>query len=219
MLVMGCFLAACQQRSPESIASDTRVKNVAYPTKLIDIHGWHGIQVTNLKVNTWVECHFSFPSDFGSTQEEKSLLVYILTQRATLNDENCQSSVMSVYQALDQLLRIATNKQDGIAAGILLFQNFLGVMISLDGEIAEGYMESYVVPVLEKFDELNGLLDQSREIILADNICTNLQQHDDLKNPAFKKRIQVLIKRLNTKGMGRFARRIERCDLSRPVGQ
>lgn len=89
----------------------------------------------------------------------------------------------------------------------------------LDGEALESYTESYVVPVLEKFEKLDVVLDQASESIIAKSICINLQKYDDMKDPVFKKRIQVLVKRLNGKGMGRFAREIESCDLSRPPGQ
>lgn len=89
----------------------------------------------------------------------------------------------------------------------------------LDGEALEGYTESYVVPVLEKFEKLNAVLDPPRESVIAKSICANLQQYDDMKDPVFKKRIHLLVKRLKVKGMGRFAREIEGCDLSRPPGQ
>ena len=104
-MIIACFLAACEQQSPAPVTSDGIAQNVTYPTKLININGWHGIMVTKLKVNTWVECRFSFPTDFGSTQEEKSFLVYLVTQRSSINDKDCQASVVSAYQALDQLLR------------------------------------------------------------------------------------------------------------------
>lgn len=126
---------------------------------------------------------------------------------------------MGAYQALDQLLRLVVVKQDTAAARLLLYRGTVEMPFSLDGEMLEGYTESYLVPLLEKFEKLNTVLNQQGESIIAKSICANLQWHDDMKDPVFKKRIQVLVKRLNTKGMGRFAREIESCDLSRPPGQ
>lgn len=222
ILAIACFVVACEQRSPEPVANEGRVQNVTYPTSLTNINGWHGIQVTKPKVNIlgveMVACRLSFPADFGSTQEEKDFLVYLVTQRSNLNDKDCQS-VESAYQALDQLLRLVVAKQDTATAHLLLYQGTMETPFNLDGEMLEGYTESYLVPVLEKFEKLDTALDPPRQSVIAKDICANLQWRDDIKDPAFKKRIKVLTGRLKAKGMGRFAREIESCDLSRPPGQ
>src|SRR4030065_536217 len=223
ILTITCFVVACEQRSPEPVANEERVQNVTYPTKLNNINGWHGILITRPKVNIWgveiVECRLSFPADFGSTQEEKNFLVHLVSKRAELNDKDCQFSPVGAYQALDQLLRLVVEKQDPVAAHLLLYRGTVEMPFHLDGEMLEGYTESYLVPVIEKYEQLDTVLDQARERVIAKDICANLQWRDDIKDPAFKKRIKVLTGRLKAKGMGRFAREIESCDLSRPPGQ
>jgi hypothetical protein len=223
ILAIACFVVACDQRSPGPVAAEGRVQNVTYPTRLTNINGWHGIQVAKPKVNIRgveiVECHLSFPADFGSTQDEKNLLVHLVSQRSEINDKDCQFSPVGAYQALDQLLRLVVAKQDTATDRLLLNRGTTEMPFNLDGEMLEGYTESYLVPVLEKYEKLDTVLDQARESVIAKSICVNLQRYDDMKNPIFKKRIQVLVKRLNAKGMGRFAREIESCDLSHPPAQ
>jgi len=138
---------------------------------------------------------------------------------AVRSKTDCWISPDDIYQALNQLLRLVVDKQNPAAANLLLYSGTAKTPFNLDGEAAEGYTEHYLIPVLEKFDKLNTVLDQARESVIAKSICANLQWRDDIKDPVFKKRIQVLVRRLNAKGMGRFAREIESCDLSRPPGQ
>ena len=124
---------------------------------------------------------------------------------------DCWISPNDIYQALNQLLRLATVKQNPEATRLLLHSGTAETPFSLDGEVAEGYTEQYLVPVLEKYEGLETVLDQARESVIAADICADLQWREDGKDTEYKKRIQVLVGRLNTKGMGRIVREIERC--------
>lgn len=220
MLVIVCFLIACEQQSPAPIASDGKGPNVTYPTTLTDMNGWHGIQVMRLPSNGRMNCSISFPPNFGIAEEERNLLIYMVARRVAVRSKtDCWISPNDSYQALNQLLRLVVEKQNPAAANLLLHSGTTEMPFSLDGETAESYTEDYLTPVLEKYEKLDTVLDQARESAIAKDICAVLQWRDDVKDPAFKKRIQALVKRLNTKGMGRFAREIESCDLSRPPGQ
>lgn len=220
MLVIACFLVACEQQAPAPVTSDGKGPNAAHPTTLTNMNGWHGIEVARSQLNGRMSCSISFPPNFGMSKEEMDLLVYMVAQRRAVRERtDCWISPNDVYQALNQLLRLVVDKQNPAAASLLLYQGTMEIPFNLDGEVAEGYTESYLVPVLEKYEKLDTALDPPRQSVIAKDICANLQWRDDIKDPVFKKRIQLLAKRLKAKGMGRFAREIESCDLSRPPGQ
>jgi hypothetical protein len=219
-LVIACFLLACKPQSPATAASDVKSQLVAYPTTLADMSGWHGIQVTQTPSNGRMNCGISFPPSFGMLEEERSLLIFMVAQRVAVRSKaNCFISPDDVYQALKQLLRLVFDKQDPVAARLLLYRGTMDMPFNLDGEVLEGYTESYLVPVLEKYEKLDTVLDQSQESLIAKSICADLKWRVDIKDPVFKNRIQVLVRRLNAKGMKRFASEIESCDLSHPPGQ
>jgi len=221
ILVIACFAVACRQESPTpSVSSDRIDPNVTYPVTLAGMNGWHGIQVVRVQSKGRMNCSISFPPNFGVTKEERNLLIHMVAKNRVFREEmDCWISSNGVHQALNQLLRLVIDNQNPMAAQLLLNRGTTEMPFDLDGEVLEGYTESYQVPVLEKFEKLDTVLDQPGESIIAKSICADLQWREDIKDPVFKKRIQVLVGRLNAKGMGRFTREIESCDLPRPPVQ
>lgn len=211
IVTIACLAVACEKKSGESVVAEQRASSSRYPQTLSEINGWHGIQVGERKMDTWVECRLTFPTRFGSSQEEKAFLVYLVSRRAEIVSKTCQFSPVGAYQALDQLLLLVKNEQDSVAAKILLFREFPGVSLNLDGELAEGYTESYVIPVLETFNTLNTVLDQAREDAIAKDICAILRWREDLKDTKFRDRVKLLVEKLKVKGMVQLALEIQSC--------
>lgn len=213
MLVIACLTVACKQQSPTPAASsDGKGPNVAYPTTLADMNGWHGIQVVRSQSNGRMNCSISFPPNFGITEEERNLLIHMVAKSAVVRSKaDCWISPDDIYQALNQLLRLVVEKQNPAAANLLLHSGTAETPFNLDGEVAESYTEDYLIPVLERYEKLDTVLDQARESVIAKNICANRQWREDIKDTKFKNRIQVLVEQLNAKGMGGLARQIQNC--------
>ena len=212
MLVTACIVVACKPQSPAPAATGGGGQNVTYPTTLADMNGWHGIQVVRSPADGRMNCSISFPPSFGMSEEERNLLIYMVAQsKAVRKKTDCWISPDDIYQALNQLLRLAIAKQNPVAASLLLYSGTTETPFNLDGEVAEGYTEHYLIPVLEKYERLETVLDHARESVIATDVCADLQWREDSKDTVFKKRIQALVGRLHTNGMGRFAREIERC--------
>ena len=208
-----CFAVACKQQSPTPVASSgEKIPNAAYPTTLADMKDWHGIKVMRSQSNGRMNCSISFLPSFGMMEEERNLLIYMVSQNAVVRSQtDCWISPDDVYQALNQLLRLVVEKQNSAAANLLLYSGTAETPFNLDGEVAEGYTEDYLIPVLEKYEKLDTALDQARESVIAKNICADLQWRKDIKDTKFKYRIKMLIEQLNAKRMGRLARRIQTC--------
>lgn len=213
LLVVTCLTLACQQQHPTPAASsDGKGPNTSYPTTLADMNGWHGIQVTRSPSNGRINCSVSFPSSFGITADERNLLIYMVAQSVAIRRQtDCWISPNDVYGALNQLLRLVTDRQDHSAARLLLNRGTSGTPFNLDGEVAQEFTESYLIPVLEKFDKLDSVLGKDQEDGIVRSVCSLRVKTEDLKDTALKKRIEMLIMRLRSKGKDRMAHQIETC--------
>jgi hypothetical protein len=141
------------------------------------------------------------------------LLIFLITRSVEIRSKtDCWISPNDVYAALSQLLVLAVNNQDATAAHVLLYEGTIQAPFNLDGEVAESYTGEYIIPVLEGFQGLSTVLDQSREDIIAKGICANLLWYKDNQDTSLKTRIETLIMKLNERGMGRLAGQIQACE-------
>jgi hypothetical protein len=182
--------------------------SINFPSDLVGMDGWHGVRVIKSEKYGQPQCDASFPNDFGSRKEEIEFLNYFIAHGRQIQDEsNCDILSMK-YGVLDQLRLLAIQKQQSNAANLLLYYGTPTMPFHLDGEVAETYTESYLLPVLEKFVKLNGLLTNDKTEMLARKICSEVSWRQDVKDAKMLARIRRMVDHLYTIGAKHLAEKI-----------
>lgn len=142
----------------------------AMPARLSALSGWHGVQVKQEAE----ACTLAFPPQFGATRLELRFLVKLANQDVKFNDLNC---MLDVYAPLDQLKRLAVEQQNEAAARLILFAPETGAL-GIDGEVAEGFANTYQTPVLMGYRKLSALIPPARQARLAQDVCVGMFSGD-----------------------------------------
>jgi len=168
------------------------------PVKIEQLDGWHGARVTKIKRGNRLDCNITFPEQFGMAAEEFDLLLYVIANHTRLRRSSDCDSSQTIYQMLDQIRNLTVQHQSLVAASVLLEEGSKEFVFSFDGEVAETYTESYVVPVLEEFKNLPSVLNSGLIQRISQNICGRLSFYEDVKDTKLKGRVSVLIKKLKS---------------------
>jgi hypothetical protein len=175
------------------------------PNKLSELNGYAGIVVEVEKVDQQSSyCHVKFPDNFGSIKSnanERALLEAISSGRLKINlDMSCFHSVQ--VDALDQMYFLAVSKNELWAAKRLV----LGMGLGVDGEVAEEYEGSYILPLIETSHNPKAVIDQSKIGDLAINLCGWAKPRGEIR------RLVRLSRHLKTKGLADFAKLLDKCE-------
>ncbi|HEX5055526.1 MAG TPA: hypothetical protein VFX02_03425 [Gammaproteobacteria bacterium] len=213
-LAAWAVLAGCEQKLPDKNEQKS-VNPAGYPLRLSDVEGWRNVHVKHVTLDGMPVCDVLFPENFGIAEEEREYLEYLVSQDSGIQgDLNCYVFPNNAYKALDQLLHLSIEKQDVNAARIILNKGSKEMPFGLDGEVAESYLESYLMPLLEKFEKLDLVLDKSSEDSAVKSICSNLEWRIDVHDSGFVGRVHVLADRLRARGLKSLASAIEGCEKS-----
>lgn len=128
----------------------------ALPDKVSKLDNWHGLRIVYGKRGADT-CDIVFPDSFGYQNRDQlqSILELIRADTETIKDLKCMAP--PIYYGLDQLLHLATKKQDQMAAHIILRPEFYGGL-NLDGELSEGHTLDRKLPVMIEFKGIKQLL-------------------------------------------------------------
>jgi hypothetical protein len=150
--------AALAAASLQAIAGDV----TGLPKKVSQLNGWHGTRIQG--------CELIFAPDFGKKPSEVNLLEELQRHYYDMKfDVACD--VMADVTALDQLAKVAVQDQSRDAARLIVLGPYNGKLF-LDGDLAESYGETYLYPVLLKYNDLEGLrIPKEKETKIAYQIC------------------------------------------------
>lgn len=152
------------------IFSVSCVKNDHIPKKKSELNNWHRLKIIRVNFNL---CELIFPEEFGNRNKVQLMVLRELVNSNFIHDVDCVLQVN--YATLNQILNLATKKQDLEAATMLLDPERYGGF-NLDGELAEEYAGQYQLPVLEKNILVRSLLkNKGFSEKLADSFCSWLE--------------------------------------------
>lgn len=195
------------------MASDKTVTG-AFPKEMKGMQGWHGVKIKKgVNADGGPLCQIEFPAAFGQDPNERALLVYLVTQNPKVNAGlECEVFPEAAYGALDRLLYMATAKQDINAAGIIIDMGLPSIPFNLDGEMAELYAPSYLMPLLEKAaNPCAFTVGAARQRIIAQEICAEVQFRVDSGQDDILRRTKAMARRLRACGSTELARVILGC--------
>lgn len=215
-LLVLLLLVSCE-RSPKSEGNSGAATSSGFPTTISAMDGWHGLRVTKSTVYGQPQCNLKFPRRFGQTPEERRLLTYVVSQNMQINEQADCDTILLLYKALDQLRSLAMQEQDRNAAYLILHSGASDMPFNLDGEVAEAYFESYMLPVLEKYRNLRSVLDDKTETDISKDICADVGWWKEVKNVKAIKRIQRLTKVLASSGSKGLVEKIHKTCVSMHV--
>jgi hypothetical protein len=110
-------------------------------------------------------------------------------------DMNCPKPIMALdYYALDHLVYLATKRQDKSATEVILSTQSSS-FLDLDGELAEEFIGDRMLPVLEKYNNFNGILTIKHADMLATDLCNWKEFRGEVK------RINLIIQKLEISGL------------------
>lgn len=155
-------------------ASSPAVKTRAspeFPTKSSEFNGWRGVTIER-GVRCEGCCDLVYRREFGlNSPEELGLLVKIVGAVDIEHDlDDCM--MPRAEDTLDHLLRLAVERQDRGAARAILEARTDGGMSVPDAEVGEVFAVKYLIPTLDGFSGLEGMLTPELETHIADEVCS-----------------------------------------------
>lgn len=177
------FIASCSEKK-------------SFPQKLSQLHNQVGIEVKK-GVRCPDCCDVVFSEDYAYQNKEQFSFLLQMTKNASIEEEdmNCPKPLMPLdYYALDHLVYLATKKQDKAAAEIILSPQRT-TRLNLDGELAEEFTGDRILPVLEQYRDLRGVLTDKHAEQLASDLC----YWKEYRGAA--KRVNRIVKRLENSGL------------------
>lgn len=167
---------------------------IKLPNKMSEFNGWQGVTINKISSKY---CKLNFPKDFGLQNSSQIMILRAIVYNSGYikNDVDCVLQIN--YDALNQILYLATERQDAKAASMLLDWKS-GASLNLDGEAQAEYAGNYELPVLEKFNNLPLIINKALEEDIADSVCHWAVPRNKLD------RIRKLIEHLQQKKMKRL---------------
>ena len=145
-----------------------------------------------------------FSEDFAYKNKEQFSFLLQMTKNTYIEEEDmdCPKPIMPLnYYALDRLLYLATNKQDKAAAKVILSPQ-RSTLLNLDGELAEEFIGDRMLPVLERYKNLSGILTTNHSEMIATDLCNWKEFRGE------GKRINRIIQKLEGSGLRDIANAI-----------
>jgi hypothetical protein len=199
----GVLLAIIGIASPGGAAAEKEL----FPIRLPALVGWHGISLA--KSDFCPDCRrLVFPAQFGASHSSELELL------RTLADSNppvtIEGSIEGVarpnHDALDQLKRLATERQVPAAAAIILRADSPGGIDRGGGEGSEFHGEEYVVPILLGFRRLREVVTRDLEDHVAERVWIAVF------NPSSDRDLncEQIARTVEQRGAARLAKKIRR---------
>ena len=185
LLILSCLfvISSCSEKT-------------SFPKKLSQLNSQVGIEVKK-GVRCPDCCDVMFSEDFAYKNKEQFSFLLQMTKNTYIEEEDmdCPKPIMPLnYYALDRLLYLATNKQDKAAAKVILSPQ-RSTLLNLDGELAEEFTGDRILPVLEQYQDLAGILTDKH----ADSLAADLCYWKEFRGAV--KRVNRIIKRLEDSGL------------------
>lgn len=207
----GGFAAGCDDKPlTTSNAGAQQAISQFKPLSLEQLDGWHGVKVLKTIKENRIECDIVFPATFGQSANEFDTLIYLIENRLSIRRASACDASQTIYQILDLILSLAIRHRDLNAATVLIRKGREGHAFAFDGEVAESYTDSYLLPVLEEFHSLQAFTNTDLSRAIAQDICGMLSFYEDVKDPKPKQRISALAKSLPARGGGEIARQLQK---------
>jgi hypothetical protein len=135
------------------------------------VESWHGIG-RRRDPSCDPCCKLVFPAAFGARSPgELQLLREIAAAEGRARELGCNYAYRK--QAFEHLRALAIQKQDRDAALLVLHADSEGGIDLGGGELAEVFGADFMVPVLEGYAALDGLLSPEMEAHVALNVCSS----------------------------------------------
>ena len=140
------------------------------PAKTSQFNGLYGISIKE-GARCKECCDLVFPESFGlAKRTELEFLVNIINKGDKIkHDMDCVMPLDS--DVLDHIRFLAINKQDKMAASLLVYPGGHGGLKLGGGELEETYADEYIRPVLEKYSKLEDVVSPKAMKYIADKIC------------------------------------------------
>lgn len=199
----------CEKRSAESSKFGPSSEVRYSPMSLEQLDSWHGVRVIKVQKENRLDCQIAFPVHFGASKEEFDVLVYLIENRIHIRRSSDCDASNAIYHVLNQILQLALREQSPEAGAILLEKGGKAHPFNFDGEVAETYAESYLLPVLEGFNKLDVIANANLAQVIAREVCSQLVFYEDVKNQNPKQRVQALLKSLPDRGGREVATQLE----------
>ena len=182
-------------------------KRESFPESLSQLNKLKGIEVKK-GIRCPDCCDVVFSEKFAYQNKEQFTFLLQMTKNTYIEEEdmNCPKPIMPLnYYALDRLVYLATNKQDKAAAEVILSPQST-TLLNLDGELAEEFTGDRILPVLEQYQNLNGILTNKH----GDSLATHLCYWKEFRGAV--KRVNRIITKLENSGLKDIANVInEKC--------
>jgi hypothetical protein len=171
------------------------------PAKSSGFEGWRGVKIQRgLRCKNC--CDLVFPADFGAKPDELKLLQEIVTADIDHDLRDCM--MPREEDALDQIRRLAVDRQDRAAAEVLIRAKSEGGLDLSGGELSETFAASYLVPTLLKYRHVAQIVPPALEGHVATQVCAAAY------GPATSEDVDAdaVAARLKASGAGSLAKRI-----------
>ena len=172
----------------------------SFPEKLSELNSQAGIEVKK-GVRCPDCCDVVFSDDFAYQNKKQFKFLLQMTKNTYIEEEDmdCPKPLMPLnYYALDRLVYLATKKQDKAAAEVILSPQRTS-RLNLDGELAQEFTGDRILPVLEQYRDLSGILTDKHAESLASDLCYWKN------NRGAVKRVNRIVKRLESSGLKSIA--------------
>ena len=183
------LLASCNQGS--------------FPKSLSQLNDLEGIEVKK-GVRCPDCCDIVFSEEYAYRNNEQLTFLLQMTKNNYIEKEdmNCPKPIMPLdYYVLDHLVYLATKKQDKAAAEVILSTQGSS-LLDLDGELAEEFIGDRMLPVLERYKNLSGILTTNHSEMIATDLCNWKEFRGE------GKRINRIIQKLEGSGLRDIANAI-----------
>ena len=198
LLLLSFVLFACQNK--EEYVEPSKAVNVGtidkIPKKKSELNGWQNIKIRKCGNQC---CELVFPPGFGHKNKKQLAALRNLVNSHLEHDIDCM--LQTNEDALKQIKFLATENQDDDAALMILSPNSFGGF-NLDGALAEEYSGEYQLPVLEKYQKLDAILNVKRQEEVSTDLCSWLEV---LGETSDRERVKKLIPYFKSKNIGKFA--------------
>ncbi len=151
--------------------------NTDIPDQVSALEGWNGI-----KLVTGQECgdcyHVRFPLTFGQTEDQLQLLIELGNQQQQL-EYDMEGRFTLQEDILRHLKYMAVNQKSQQAALALLYPYDHG--LEFEADTMDRLDVDYVIPMLEAYQDLGGLISSNIYPDLAQRLCVSMGRARDFR--------------------------------------